>query len=94
MHGHNWTIVVEIEGSVLNDNGMVVDFTDIKTMVYKYDHGHLNDLMKNNPTAENLAFQLSGELQYFLEGKYPKTPPEVVGVMVEGTKGNQVWWTR
>lgn len=56
LHGHNWIITVFLASTKLNGDGMVADFTAIKKRVHGYlDHGHLNDLLPFNPTAENMA---------------------------------------
>jgi len=55
-HGHNWIIKVYCRSDVLNSDGMVVDFTEIKQKIHgKLDHHHLNDVLDFNPTAENIA---------------------------------------
>ena len=56
VHGHNWIITVYCRAENLNSNGMVTDFTTIKSLVMdKLDHAMLNDVLPFNPTAENLA---------------------------------------
>lgn len=56
LHGHNWNIVVYCKSRELNEDGMVVDFTQIKQKIHGYlDHGNLNELLPFNPTAENIA---------------------------------------
>ena len=56
MHGHNWIITVHCRSNLLNANGMVTDFTDIKRIITdKLDHASLNDVLPFNPTAENIA---------------------------------------
>lgn len=56
VHGHNWLVEVFCKSKTLNENGMVVDFADIKSKVHGYlDHGNLNELLPFNPTAENIA---------------------------------------
>ena len=56
LHGHNWIITVYCRSSVLNADGMVVDFTHIKQAVHaKLDHHNLNEVLPCNPTAENIA---------------------------------------
>ena len=37
IHGHNWKVEVEILGNIQND-GMVLDFTIIKSIINKLDH--------------------------------------------------------
>ncbi len=56
LHGHNWIVTVHCRASVLNANGMVTDFSDIKRLVIdELDHSCLNDKLPFNPTAENIA---------------------------------------
>ena len=56
LHGHNWIITVECKSKTLNKNGMIVDFKAIKEAVSnKFDHQYLNEVVKFNPTAENIA---------------------------------------
>jgi len=69
LHGHNWKIQIWIRGKSLQENGILIDFCDIKKILdnelQKIDHYNLNDLpqfCKINPTAENLARYLYGEL--------------------------------
>jgi 6-pyruvoyltetrahydropterin/6-carboxytetrahydropterin synthase len=58
LHGHSYRAEVTVEGP-LDDNGVVLDFDDVKRVVQtevvdRYDHQYLNDLLPN-PTAELLA---------------------------------------
>ncbi|WP_173380027.1 6-carboxytetrahydropterin synthase QueD [Fibrobacter succinogenes] len=56
LHGHNWIITVYCQSETLDENGMVVDFSRIKELVHgRLDHQFLNDVMDQNPTAENMA---------------------------------------
>lgn len=56
LHGHNWIITVYCRAKELNSDGMVVDFTDIKTLIMdKIDHQNLDDVLPFKSTAENLA---------------------------------------
>lgn len=56
LHGHNWIITVSCRSGILNEDGMVVDFTHIKEVVMgKLDHQNLNEVLSFNPTAENIA---------------------------------------
>lgn len=57
VHGHTWVVAVEITYSgELPDDGMIMDFGDIKEVVDKLDHPgyELNEVIPN-PTAENIA---------------------------------------
>ena len=56
LHGHNWIITVECRSRELNADGMVADFTDVKTRIMsQLDHAVINDVLPFNPTAEIIA---------------------------------------
>lgn len=56
LHGHNWTIELYCRAEELNQNGMVVDFSEIKRRIKQpLDHRNLNEVLPFNPTAENIA---------------------------------------
>lgn len=56
LHGHNWVVTIYCKARELNQNGMVVDFTEIKRRIKnRLDHQNLNDVLPFNPTAENIA---------------------------------------
>lgn len=56
IHGHNWEITVYLRSKDLNQNGMIMDFAEIKRKVMDpLDHRNLNDVLDVNPTAENIA---------------------------------------
>jgi len=64
LHGHNWRVVVEVRGDHLTSNGMLIDFTILKSaldgIAHEFDHTVINDhehFKTNgiNPTAETLA---------------------------------------
>ena len=63
MHGHNYTIKVELQGTTLNNVGFVVDYNDLKPIKdyidNRLDHRHLNDVFPDmQPSAELLAREL------------------------------------
>ena len=56
MHGHNWIVKIYCRSEVLNEDGMVTDFTLIKKKISTaLDHKNLNEVLPFNPTAENIA---------------------------------------
>ena len=58
LHGHNYTVEVEVRGEMNPNRGWVQDFGEIdknmKPIIDQLDHHHLNDVIEN-PTAEMLA---------------------------------------
>ena len=63
-HGHNYTLVVAVEGEVDPESGMVVDLKWLKQRIRRavedrFDHRDLNDdtpyFRDRPPTAENVA---------------------------------------
>lgn len=62
LHGHNWKIKVCCKAKELDRNGMVCDFTHIKSIVNQLDHRNLNDILPFNPTAENIAHWLTEQI--------------------------------
>jgi len=72
LHGHTWKVRVTICSPVLNKNGMVVDFRDIKSAWSKYDHSYLNDKIVM-PTAENLAKVIHDEVMALTGGNVKVT---------------------
>lgn len=63
-HGHNYTVILELQAPTLNDIGFVVDYRDLAPFKMFLDnildHYNLNDIVNFNPTAENLAEYLFG----------------------------------
>lgn len=56
LHGHNWIVTIHCKSKELDENGMVVDFTQIKHLIAdRLDHSNLNEVLPCNPTAENIA---------------------------------------
>ena len=56
LHGHNWLVTIHCRAKELDEDGMVVDFTQIKRLIAdRLDHTNLNEVLPFNPTAENIA---------------------------------------
>ena len=64
LHGHNYKVYAHVRGSVLNEGGMLLDFTALKgalrTVCGRLDHTNLNDLpvFDQNPSAERIAMYI------------------------------------
>jgi 6-pyruvoyltetrahydropterin/6-carboxytetrahydropterin synthase len=64
LHGHNWIITIYCKSETLDNNGMVLDFTVIKEKISKVlDHKNINEQLQVNPTAENIARWICGQLK-------------------------------
>ena len=63
LHGHNWVISAWCRSEVLNEDGMIIDFSHIKRKIQeKIDHKNLNDVLPFNTTAENMAKWICDEI--------------------------------
>ena len=83
LHGHNWLITFYCKSRTLDANGMVVDFTHIRRRVEDLlDHQNLNEVLKFNPTAENIACWCSQQV------------PHCYKVRVQESQGNVAIYER
>ena len=89
LHGHNYKVQVKVEGEKLAFNGLLVDFKDVKRLtdeaLEKLDHYHLNETPpfdKLNPSAENIAWYIHGEVSRRLGEMRLETPVRVSEVKV------------
>ena len=65
LHGHNWIVTVYCKSATLDDDGMVVDFTEIKKKIHGLlDHSYLNDIFDFKPTAENIAYWVTQQIPH------------------------------
>lgn len=61
LHGHNYKVYAHVRGELLNEGGMLLDFTKLKGALRKVigqlDHTNLNDMeyFNQNPSAERIA---------------------------------------
>lgn len=69
LHGHNYKVDVVVCGERLNEQGMLIDFKDVKAALVeitsRLDHQFLNEIepfTEINPSAENLAKHMCDEL--------------------------------
>ena len=71
-HGHNYKLLVFVDGPVDPKTGIAIDFMKVKELVREHvlddiDHNDLN-LVLENPTAENMVVWMWEKLQPHLEG--------------------------
>lgn len=79
LHGHNYKVYVHVRGEVLDDGGMLMDFSILKKNLREIckilDHTNLNELkdsqdtliFDNNPSAERIATYIYNKLRNALE---------------------------
>jgi len=65
LHGHNWTVDVFFKSLFLDQNGIAIDFKEIKNkldeILEKLDHTNLNELdyfKKWPPSCENISYYI------------------------------------
>lgn len=67
LHGHSYRLLVTVRGPIDERTGMVLNFRDVKRIVDeqvidRLDHRHLNDLLGELSTAENLCYWIGRRL--------------------------------
>jgi len=86
LHGHNGTAVIAIEGPELDDRGMLVDFSDIKTAVSTWIDENLDHRMllhRKDPVVPML--EEMGEPLFLLDVN--PTAENIARLIYEETKG-------
>lgn len=93
LHGHNFGVSVEVEGSQLDAAvEILVDFGELKRLtreaVDSLDHAHLNDLpafAQRNPSSENIARHLYQQIKAGLAELAPHVQLRSVSVSEKGS---------
>jgi 6-pyruvoyltetrahydropterin/6-carboxytetrahydropterin synthase len=72
LHGHTYTVTLELESELLDDNGFVQDYGELNAIKnwidITLDHRHLNEIVPGQPSAENIAKWV----YYQWKSQYPK----------------------
>ena len=62
VHGHNWSVEIVVTAKTVDQNGLAVDFRNLKDVLNDslslLDHQYINDVPpfdKINPSSENIA---------------------------------------
>ncbi|OHD17080.1 MAG: hypothetical protein A2086_06265 [Spirochaetes bacterium GWD1_27_9] len=84
LHGHTWKICVWVRGDENQKlpNGILWDFGNIKKIILEFDHKNINEVLAENPTAENLTLIIYKKLKLdyshlqFKIRVYEKTHPK------------------
>jgi 6-pyruvoyltetrahydropterin/6-carboxytetrahydropterin synthase len=84
VHGHNYKLLVTLEGPELDSIGLLVDFVDLKklirSIVETLDHRFVNEIPPFdvlNPSAENMAKYFYEKISAGLDTKNPVRIREV-----------------
>jgi 6-pyruvoyltetrahydropterin/6-carboxytetrahydropterin synthase len=85
VHGHNYKVLVTVEGERLDSAGLLVDFVEVKrllrSVIDRLDHEFLNDVPPFdvlNPSAENMAKYFYDEISQAL----PPSPARISSVKI------------
>ena len=86
-HGHRWKVEVGVQGHIrcLDDVGILWDFNNLDSILERYDHQDLNEVLEYNPTAENISLDILKELkekdpQLFFKVRVYESPTSFVEV--------------
>jgi 6-pyruvoyltetrahydropterin/6-carboxytetrahydropterin synthase len=84
VHGHNYRVLITVQGERLDSTGLLVDFLDIKRLIGEVvdylDHQFMNDLPpfdELNPSAENIAKYFYDRISGGLKNEVPVRLSEV-----------------
>ena len=85
LHGHNWQVEVSVCTQVIDDNGIAIDFREIKKqtklVIKRVDHQYLNEIEPFdvlNPTAENIAKYFFDEVGLLFNNENVKVKDVVI----------------
>ena len=74
IHGHRFKVVAKVTATELDDTGLAYDFTELKAklkaILERFDHTLVNEVPpfdKLNPSSENIATTIYGELKAALK---------------------------
>jgi 6-pyruvoyltetrahydropterin/6-carboxytetrahydropterin synthase len=67
LHGHSYRLLVTVRGPIDEGTGMVVNFRDVKQavdskVIDRLDHRHVNDVLGELATAENVCYWIGKTL--------------------------------
>ncbi|WGS64674.1 6-carboxytetrahydropterin synthase QueD [Marinitoga aeolica] len=91
LHGHNYRLEVTVEGTP-NEEGMVIDFLELKKIVKDevlniLDHSYINNIIEQ-PTAENISMWIWNKL----EKKLKRDNCKLYEVALYETENNVVYY--
>ncbi|MDK8169994.1 6-carboxytetrahydropterin synthase QueD [Staphylococcus warneri] len=91
-HGHTYFVNITIAGDELDQNGFLVNFSDLKKLIHEqFDHYLLNDLVQfkgKSPSTEIVAQTIYQMVQSYLKDQ--KNQPKCVQVYLRETPTSYV----
>lgn len=97
VHGHNWEVEISLRGEQLDEQGILLDFRElkrrVKSVLERIDHADLNTVEpfdKLNPTSENIARYLFDWVSEEMDCE----SYEVSRVLVRETPGSSASYSR
>jgi 6-pyruvoyltetrahydropterin/6-carboxytetrahydropterin synthase len=67
LHGHSYKVRIHCKGGLDPKRDWVVDYSDIalavRPVIHRLDHHFINDVLKMETTAENLAWWIANEIR-------------------------------
>lgn len=65
LHGHTWKVSVWVKGDEkdLDNVGIMWDFSNLGKLTDNLDHKYINDIVKVNPSAENITIYLYKQMK-------------------------------
>lgn len=90
LHGHNYTVEIELQAETLDSNDFVLDYGELSAFKWlidsQLDHRHLNDVLPVRSTAENLARWLFEQAEaLYVAPAFRAHHPRIVAVRVRET---------
>lgn len=95
LHGHNYAVFAHARGRALNEGGMLIDFSQLKSALRSVctdlDHTNLNDMpvFNQNPSAERIAQFIFSRLYEELEKISPVYAQQLFAVDVYETPASR-----
>lgn len=99
LHGHNFRVEITVEGTRLDEAGMLIDFGILKRglreILARLDHHVLNQIEPFdalNPSSENLARHIYAEFRLFLANELSAKEARLTEVSVSEKEAQTATW--
>jgi 6-pyruvoyltetrahydropterin/6-carboxytetrahydropterin synthase len=96
-HGHRWVVEIEVEGSELDEVGMLWDFTNVKKIKELFDHKTILKYCEENKEIIKVLKKVCGEDSVYLMDDNPTAENlsrEILTILCRENKTNLVFSVR